>query len=354
VRLRLVFGAALVVAAIIVAGVVSSPGSVRPCVTEVSKGIHGNPTHVISSPDGNLYAAEEPQGQILKFNPDTHQTQEYKVGVQPHDLTVGPDGRVWFLSATQDAFGALDPRTGQVTRFQGITKGAEPHMLRWLPDGRLYITEAKAGGLAVFDPRTQQVRENAFGLPQGNYIHNIAVLPNGDFWAVLQEGDALAHFNLAAQRFDKIVPIPVKGGGPRDIAYVPRRNKLFATLFAANKFVEYDLKTGKLAVHPSHFDAISYATAQRDVSVGRASGGRTRTSPKLAFVRPDAGGEAIWIATLSGGELLRYNPDTGKTTRVGCGLSFPAGPLGITNDGKGRLWMTESFPIGRLALVHIK
>src|SRR5207247_6569488 len=136
--------------------------------------------------------------------PDTHATREYPVRVTPHDITLGPDGRIWFLSAPANLgrpdkgykkLGALDPKTGKVQLFAGISRNHEPHMLRW-DRGRLYITEQAAGEIAIFDPKTQTITESPRGLPPGNFIHNIVVLPNGHFWAVLQTGNAIARFNF--------------------------------------------------------------------------------------------------------------------------------------------------------------
>ncbi len=330
------------VAATAIAGVVSNPSSARPCFEEFTKGVNGGPTHLILGPGGMLFATEEPQKKILRFNPVTHKTKEFKVPVEPHDLTAGPDGRVWFLSATgkptSQYLGALNVKTGKVTMYKGITKGAEPHMLRW-DRGKLYITEQKAGKFAIFDPKTEKVKEGQFGLPVLAAPHNIVVVPNGDIWAVLQEGDALARFNYKKQKFDKFVDIPEVQSGPRDITYVKSRNALFATLFAANQLVEYDLDTNKLILHKTYLDPISY-----DVAISR------QPKPKLTFVRADAQEKAVWVATLSGGELLRFDLKTEEFKRVGCGVKIPGGPLGIANDAKGRLWVAEPFP-GRIALV---
>jgi streptogramin lyase len=351
-KLRALLLAVLVGVAVAVAGSLSSPDDVRPCITEYAEGITGNPTHLVSSPDGNLYANEETTNKILQFDPETKGAKEYAVGTSPHDLTIGPDGKVWFISALEDDLGTLDPETGKVEHFEGITKGSEPHMLRWLEDDRLYITEAKAGGLAVFDPETEEIREDDFGLPRGNFIHNMTVLPDGDFWAVLQEGDALARFDLEKQRFDEIVPVPLEGSGPRDLTYVESRKTLYATLFAANQIVEYNLDTKKLTLHDTHVDPISYETAQGEVTTGRASDGSTKTAPKLTFVRQDADDEAVWVSTLAGGELLRFDLDSEEITRVGCGITIPQGPLGLANDGRGQLWVAQAFPVGKIALVE--
>lgn len=333
------FAVVPVVAAIAIAVYFGSPNKVRPCAVEYFKGITGQPEHIVIGANGDLYSGEEFQSKILQFNPNTHVAREFDVPAMPHDVTEGPDGRIWFVSYLQSRFGALDPKTGVSTLYQGLTPGSQPHMSRW-DHGKLYITLQGYNGLAIFDPKTDKVVEGHFGLPPENFIHNEVVLPNGDIWAVLQEGNALAHFNFAEQRFDKVVPIPIPNSGPRDITYVSSKNAIFATLFAANEIAEYDLNTNKLILHKTHDSAITYAQAvSREVL------------PKLTFIRPDASQKYLWIATLSGGELIRYNLKTEQQTRVGCGLKLPSGPLGIATDRKGRLWVAITFPTGAIAMI---
>ena len=89
-----------VAAATAIAGVVSNPSAARPCFEEFTEGFDGRPTHLILGPGGMLFATEEVEKKILRFNPETHKAKEFKVPVEPHDLTAGPDGRVWFVSAT--------------------------------------------------------------------------------------------------------------------------------------------------------------------------------------------------------------------------------------------------------------
>ena len=292
---RLLLGIAPIVAVTAVAGANTLPSSVRPCAVEYSAGITSHPIHLVLGPDGDLYATENFPDRVLQFNPDTHKAREFPLpnNVQVHDATPGPNDTVWFVTLT-DKLGYLSPQTGKVTWVSGITPGSQPHSILWDRNGFLYFTEQLAGRIARYDPSTHKIAEMTAGLPPGNWIHNIAQLPNGDLWAVLQHADELAHFNIHTQRFDQFVKVPIKDAGPRDITYVPSRNALFVTLYAANKLLEYDLSTGKISIYASPFKAISLAKAD----------GRT-TIPKLTFVRADATQKTVWMATLGGGELLR-------------------------------------------------
>jgi streptogramin lyase len=293
-------------------------------------------------PYGDLWATENFPDKILEFNPYTDRGKEYALpnGILVHDSTLGPHNTLWFTTLTSKV-GFLDPASGRITYVSGITPGAEPHAVLWDDhgDGDMYVTEQLAGKIDRINPVTSRVTQMTAGLPPGNWIHNITQMPNGDLWAVLQHSDELARFNVRTQIFDRFVKIPVPNAGPRDITYVASQNALFATLYAANKLAEYNLSTGRLSIYGSPFKAISLKEAD----------GRT-TVPKLTFVRADADQKYLWIATLGGGELLRFSLATHRIKQVYCGIGFPSATLGLANDTRGRMWFAEALPgaLGRI------
>jgi len=327
------------VIAVVVAGTVTNPDRTRPCAVEYSRGVSGGPLHITLGTDGKLYTTESTADRILQFDPNTHRTHVFKVpkGTIPHDIVRGPGRDLWF-DGLSGVFGKLDPRTGKVTMYPGISPEAQPHDLVW-DDGQLYIAELVAGRLARFDPETGQVVEGAVGLPPNSQIHSLRALPNGDIWASLSNGNALARFDPRKGRFDKIVKMPIRNSGPRDLVYVPSRHAIYFTFFAANKFGRYDLRTGKVTLYRTGVKPVSLATAETPAQV-----------EKLTFINVDASQRNVWASTF-GGELVRLDLATGRTQRVHCGITFPAATAGITNDAKGRLWVVEAFP-GRLARIE--
>ena len=62
--------------------------------------------------------------------------------------------------------------------------------------------------------------------------------------------------------------------------------------------------------------------------------------PAIAQVHKDAQGEALWVSTLAGGEIRRFDLKTHEVTRVGCGLKFPGQTTTFANDREGNLWVT--------------
>jgi virginiamycin B lyase len=322
-----------------VAGTVTAPWKVRPCVTEYSKGMAGGPLHLALGADGKLYATEAVRGGIVRFDPDTHETREFPLpkGIQPHDIIPGPDGNLWF-TALSGEFAKLDPKTGQVTRYR-LRSDSEPHDLVW-SRGILYIAELRLGRLARFDPKTQAVRDGAWGLPPNNQIHTLIALPNGDVWAALSNANKLARYSPAKRRFDKLVEMPIPNSGPRGIVYVEPQHKLYLTLFAANEFASYDLRTGKIEVYPTGVKPVPIAVANNTAA----------KNEKLTFISTDADDRYVWASTFAG-ELFRLDVRTHKVKKVFCGIAFPSGTSGFARDRQGRLWVNEAFP-GRIARIN--
>ena len=215
---------------------------------------------------------------------------------------------------------------------------SEPHDIVW-SRGILYIAELRLGRLARFDPKTESIRDGAWGLPPNNQIHTLIALPNGDVWAALSNANKLARFNPAKGRFDKFVEMPIPNSGPRGIVYIRSQDTLYISLFAANKFASYNLRTGKIKIFPTGMEPVSIAVANNTVA----------RNEKLTFVLADAPQRYIWGSTFAG-ELFRLDLRTHEVKKVFCGITFPAGTSGFALDRHGRLWVNEAFPsrIGRI------
>jgi streptogramin lyase len=71
-------------------------------------------------------------------------------GMFPGDLTVGPDGNLWFIesSPAAGAIGRITP-AGAVTEFPLPTVDSSPSSLSIGPDGNLWFTEVSAVGGAI-------------------------------------------------------------------------------------------------------------------------------------------------------------------------------------------------------------
>jgi streptogramin lyase len=331
-KVLLLLGLVPVIAATAVAGIISTPTKGKPCVTGFSKGFSAGPTHLTLGPDGNLWVNEGQSDQIARF--DIRQgrvTREYPVpkGTQLHDLVAGPDGKLWFTGRIDRlALGSLDPKTGKVTLYPGVKGAGQPH-LWWAPDGYLYFAEVDAGRLARFDPRTGRITSSRYNLPPNSGIHSFAETADGNAWWGLQNADQLARFNLKTHTFDKFVKLP-KGGGPHWLVYVPQDNAIWIAFAYSNNLGRYDLRTGKVRIFDTPLDP---------ESPDKFSG--LTLFPTLTQMVADRQGQALWAATASGAEILRFDLKTHTIKAVTCGLGFGGVTLTIASDRRGRLWVAE-------------
>jgi len=321
-----------VVAATAVAGTITAPWRIRPCVSSYSTGFTGGPTHVELGPDGNLWANEGQNDRIAKFDIQLKRvTAEYSVpkGTQLHDLVPGPDGNVWF-TGNANILGRLNIHTGKITLFPGLRGAGNPHMW-WAPDGYLYVSEVAAGRLARFDPKTEQVTDSQYNLPRNNGIHSFAQVPGGNTWWGLEYVDKLARFNIHTHRFDEFVDL--RGGhGPHWLTYVPSDDAVWIAVAYSNNLARFDLRTHNLT-----YMATPIPPASPSLFTGFA------LFAYLTHMLADANGRFLWIATLGGRELLRVDLRTHRLKKVYCGL----GALGVTivlaRDRAGNMWVSEPF-----------
>jgi virginiamycin B lyase len=321
-----------VVAATLAAGVVAAPDKERPCVTGYSSGFAGGPTHVDLGPDGALWATEGADDKIARFDLGMKKATEYDLGkgTEPHDLSVGAGDALWF-SGFNGGLGRFDPDTKEVEFFARKSEGAQPHVW-WAPDGLAYFGDLTTGKLTTFDPETEQFEEQDYNLPEDSGIHGYVEMPDGSAWWTLQKADQLAHFDLDKQRFDQFVDFP-KGSGPHWLVHDEAGNALWVASLYANDLTRYDLGSGKLEA----FDiGIAPVTAEELAE--------RKPLPAISQVHEDAQGEALWVATLAGGEVRSFDLDSHEVTRVGCGLNYPAQITTLANDESGDLWVTEGPP----------
>jgi streptogramin lyase len=316
------------------AGLISPPGDAR-CVTNFDAGFTGGPTHVDLGPDGALWANEGRDDRIARFDTKTGKADEYRVpdGTELHDLAVGPDGNLWF-SGFNGPLGTFDLETKKVTVFPRTSPSSQPH-LWWAPDGGLYFSDIVKGVLGRFDPKSERIVTRRYNLPKNSGIHGFVEGPEkGKAWWALQFADRLARFDTRAGRFDKFVDLP-EGSGPHWLAYVPSDGAIWVALQYANQLARYDLQMEEVTVFDLELGAVTAAQLQA-----------RQPLPALTFVTQDVDAEALWLATLAGGEVLRFDLATHELENIGCGLTFPSQTITLASDRAGGLWVTEAPALG--------
>jgi streptogramin lyase len=318
------------VAVTAIAGTVSSPDDAT-CVTKFGSGFTGGPTHVDLGPDGALWVTEGRNDRIARFDVATKRAREFRVpkGTELHDLAVGPDRNLWF-SGFNGPIGRFELKTHEVKIFPRRSPGSQAH-LWWAPDGLLYFGDTAKGQLGRFDPKTERITLSRYNLPPDNGIHGFVEGPQkGKAWWALQDADRLARFDTRTRRFDKFVDLP-KGSGAHWLTYVRSDRAIWVALQYANKLARYDLRTERVTTFDLELDPISPEELRA-----------RKPLPALTFVIQDAQGEALWMATLAGGEVVRFDLKSHEVENGGCGLTFPSQTVTLANDRAGDLWVTEA------------
>ena len=137
----------------------SSPPSARERSLDITVG-----------PDGNLWFTESKRNNIGRLDPATGRSTSspFPRPTFPNpggDITLGPDGNLWFTEPHTSGIGRIDPTNGVVTNFPIPTASSDPTGIMAGPDGNLWFIEQAGNNVGQIDPTTGAVSETAILTP---------------------------------------------------------------------------------------------------------------------------------------------------------------------------------------------
>jgi virginiamycin B lyase len=176
---------------------------------------------------------------------------------QPHDVVLGPDGNVWYISFGEQILGKMDPKTGKITEYPiPVLKPGSPKGelgLRPDEDGNLWIGMMYQGAVARFDPKTEKFQ--TWSLPadlnkdytQVNEVNPIHSKLDGKVW--VQDAGTYTIYRLdpVTGKFETFKPFPDPSPNIYDIAADPENNVYF-TVFGADQIGRVDAKSGEISL----------------------------------------------------------------------------------------------------------
>lgn len=179
-----------------------SPPNPGPTITEFPIPGGADPGQALGNltvgPDGNIWfvARDEPFiGRILSHAPYT--VTEFPVPTDDSyvsDIITGPDGNLWFTEFAGNRIGRIT-RTGVITQFSaGISPNSGPDGITAGPDGNLWFTEQKGNRIGRITPQGI-VTEFSTGISPNTGPTEITTGPDGELW-----------FTEAAGRIGEIAP----------------------------------------------------------------------------------------------------------------------------------------------------
>lgn len=276
-------------------------------------------------------------------------------GSRPHDVAVGPDGRVWYTAQGSGELGRLDPRTGAVEEVP-LGDGSRPNGVITGPDGAPWVTDSGLNAIIRVDPGSFEVQ--AFPLPadRPNANLNTAVFDgSGTLWFTGQAGvyGRLSPADNSVEVFDA-----PGGRGPYGITATPDGYVYYASL-AGSHIARVDTTTGEATViepptagqgtrrvwSDSHGRIWSSQWDAGQVAVYDPATDRWHEwklpgdSPQAYAVFVDDR-DLVWLSDFGANALVRFDPATEEFSS----FSLPSHPSEVRqiHGRPGEVWGAES------------
>lgn len=243
----------------------------------------------------------------------------------PHDLVIGPDGRVWITAFWHGEMWALDPATGEIESFDVNEMPetiAQVRALEFDRNGILWMINGGTQSVVSLDPKTRAIRT----FPVGMYAHDIDLDSKGNVWfndyfAVRERIGTLdvatgevRHFELPSANLPESAGVPLPYG-----MQIDGQDRLWSTQMAANTLAMYDIGSGRTTLFEMP---------------------NPNSGPRRTAVSADGG---LWIPEFNTGRLLRFDPATESFEQFDTG-NRSLGPYDVEFNAKtGDIWVTGSL-----------
>jgi streptogramin lyase len=296
--------------------------------TEFPVSPNSEPYEIMTGPTCDLWFSETKGANILGRLDLGGDLVEYSfdglLNVTPGGLTQGPKGKdIWFTESTNDKIARID-KHGNLTEFALPDAGTFPQDITVGPDGTLWFTAGFAATLRGSEGAPSKigritpdgdVREFALNSAEGP-PHEIVGGPDGNLWFTRPLGNRIARITSEGVLTNFTVPTPYSR--PDSITLGPD-NALWFTERLADKIGRLTMD-GRFSEYP----------------LPPFGGGARR--PAGITTGPDGN---IWTAELFAKSIARIAPN-GAVTEFP--TPNAASPAGITAGPDGAIWFSEPVP----------
>ena len=250
----------------------------------------------------------------------------------PHDLVVGPDGRIWITAFFNDVIWALDPASGAIESYNLRPDGAEgwgqARALVFAPDGTLWVVLGGTHELVALDPASRSFETVNVGM----YAHSLVLDSQGRVWFndYFAETERIGMYDPATKEV-RHMTIPSAGltaaqGLPLPYGLqIDSAGRLYSTQLAGNTLVMYDTNTAaaELITMPV-----------------------TNAGPR----RPAIGtNDIVWVPEWNTGYLSGYDPATNTFRRYRIGSSALGAYDAEFDPRSGEVWITGALGSSMIA-----
>lgn len=243
----------------------------------------------------------------------------------PHDLVVGPDGRIWITAFLDDEIWALDPKTGEYQSFHVNERNdvlADVRALKFDNDGMLWVVLGTTHSIVRLDPKNGSIKTYDIGV----YAHDLDIDHDGNIWfnGYFTKPEQIGVLNTKTGQVT-LYPIPSAGlteaeGKPLPYGLqMDRQGIVWNTALGGNTLVSFDPRSKKAELF--------WMPTQN-------------SGPRRLAVGVD---DSIWIPEWAVGKLARFNPKEKTFEEFDTGLSS-LGPYDVqVNKVNGDVWMSGTI-----------
>ena len=252
---------------------------------------------------------------------DVPVVQEWAVdfGGRPRDPYVGPDGKVWFVGQAGNYIASFDPRTAAFRRY-AIEDGTHPHSLIVDGDDAVWYAGNLNARIGRLDPATGAVK--IFPTGEARDPHTMVFDGRGYIWFTSQAANRVGRLDMKTGEVRFVTPHD-SPGRPYGIV-IDAKGFPWVSLLNTNRVVRVDPET--FAV--THFNKATPDSRSRRIEV--TSDG------------------SVWYGDEPRGFLGRIDPATGAVKEYALPGGAGSKPYALTQDGDGRLWVSQTGPDKKL------
>jgi len=214
-----------------------------------------------------------------------------------------------------------------ITEFKIPTECTQPLGITTDPSGNIWFTESNTGKIAKFDPSTRNFTEYpnpAWQQHEKSMMWGIGYAADGNIWYTDSGHNIIWRFSPIYKQYSSFNYPVTLGQQPFPQMLVTNDNNILVNDFSGRKITSFNLEQVG--------STINYTTI--------SSPGDYNFTSDMAV---DSNGK-IWYTVWNyqqGGNLVRYDPQTGNKTQ----FNLPRGilaPNGISIEQDGKIWVTDT------------
>lgn len=232
--------------------------------------LQGYPRHLgLAGPGGPVLVPAELSDTLIQVSlPAGRILDETPVGNFPHNVAAAPGGRIFVASEAASTASVIE--NGEV--IETINTPLNPGGVAVTKSGLVGIVGVKGLALEVYDADTL---DSVDIIDAGEGPTHVVAGPDDRFYVADTRGDALLVYE-AQPDLEQVADVPLPGGAPYGMALDARRDRLWVTLTAENRIVEFALDSvpRKVTSYPTvrQPNSVAVDPASGRVFVGGRSG----------------------------------------------------------------------------------